>query len=73
MDEISLELSKDVTMIENFFKLASQPLIELFGRKKDNGKVQEEILNFMVGFVRSHSTFFKSLRKIVRYAAKNSR
>ena len=73
MDEICLELSKDVVMIQSFFKLSSKPIIEIFGGKKDSGRVEEEISNFIVHFIRSHPTLFKCLRKIIRFAAKKSR
>ena len=41
MEDICVELSKDVLMVEMFFKLASKPIIELFGGKKDGGKAEE--------------------------------
>jgi hypothetical protein len=75
IDDFSEALSKDVGMAETFFKLVAKPLVELFSAacKEERFKVDEEISNFMVTFLRTNIKFCTSLRKIVRFAVKKSR
>ena len=72
MEEICQLLNKDILMIETFFRMASKPLVDVFGGKKYSEKIEEDISNFITCFVRNNTVFFKSIRKIIRFASKKS-
>lgn len=60
--------------MEQFFKFASAPIVDIFNAsdQKEKQRYTEEVNNFMVNYLRNNERICLSIRKILRYHINNS-
>lgn len=69
------KLAQDFKIIENFFKMSSVPIIDIFNLndQKERQRYTEEVNCFMLNFLRNNEKIGLSFRKIIRYHVKHSK
>lgn len=73
MHEFTERLTLDFELLIQFFKMISDPIIDIFELKEEKREAfAEEIHAFIVNRLRNSDNFCLSLRKIIRYYVKNS-
>lgn len=73
MEKLCKVLRQDIKMVEQFFQMASQPIVDTLsvnGMRDKN--IERSIASFIISFLRNNKKIFEVLRKILRYAAKRS-
>jgi hypothetical protein len=55
VEQVTEKLANDYNLIEQFFKLASTPIIDIFNTndQKERQKFTEEVHNFLVNYLRN--------------------
>jgi len=74
MEVFTKHLQLDFKMVEDLFKIASRPIVEMFCAESanDKHKFESDFDNFIVNFLRNHEKYCNSLRRIVKFATKKS-
>ena len=74
MEMLLKKIQIDVKMLDNLFKMASKPIVEMFCNEGSSGisRFQSDFDNFIVNFLRNHEKYCSSLKKIIKYASKKS-
>lgn len=69
------KLGQDFKIIENFFKMTSVPIIDIFNLndQKEKQRYTEEVNCFMLNYLRDNEKIGLSFRKIIRYHVKHSK
>lgn len=75
VEKLVERLSQDFKIIENFFKMTSVPIIDIFNLndQKEKQRYTEEVNCFMLNFLRDNEKIGHSFRKIIRYHVKHSK
>jgi hypothetical protein len=74
VEQITETLALDFKLIENFYKMTSVPIVDLFNLsdQREKQRLTEEVNSFMVNYLRNNDRICLSVRKILRYHVKNS-